>query len=121
MKQPILPVLLAALAAVSTVLPAGAQTSSPSATSTAPTGPSSAAASETVQMEKFNVNDVPTDEVILPTARPFSSVFGTDDNIVDVPRNVTIISREQMDTIGIEEVTDFSKLTDSRRISLSTG
>ncbi len=53
------------------------------------------------------------EQVILPNARPFNSVFGTDDNIIDVPRDVTIISREQMDTIGIQEVTDFSKLTAS--------
>jgi len=64
-------------------------------------------------MEQFKVTDVPADQVILPTARPFNSVFGTDDNIIDVPRSVTIISREQMDTIGIQEVTDFSKLTAS--------
>ena len=40
-------------------------------------------------------------------------MFGTDDNILDVPRDVTIISREQMDTIGIQDVTEFSKLTSS--------
>ncbi len=72
-----------------------------------------ATSGETVSMEKFQVNGVPVDQVILPTARPFNSVFGTDDNIIDVPRNVTIISREQMDTIGIQDVTDFSKLTAS--------
>ena len=64
-------------------------------------------------MEKFQVSDVPVDQIILPTSRPFTSVFGTEDNIINVPRSVTIISREQMDTIGITEVTDFSKLTAS--------
>jgi outer membrane receptor for monomeric catechols len=67
----------------------------------------------TVKMEKYQVNDVPIDQVILPNARPFTSVFGTEDNIIDVPRNVTIISREQMDVIDIQDVTDFSKLTSS--------
>ena len=67
----------------------------------------------TVKMEKYQVNDVPIDQVILPNARPFTSVFGTEDNIIDVPRNVTIISREQMDVIDIQDVTEFSKLTSS--------
>jgi catecholate siderophore receptor len=66
-----------------------------------------------VQMEKFNVNDVPIEQQILPTARPFTSVFGTEDNILDVPRNVTIISRAQMDAIDIQDTTQFSKLTSS--------
>jgi hypothetical protein len=48
---------------------------------------------EVVTMGKFQVKDVPIEKQILPTARPFTSVFGTADNIVDVPRNVTIISR----------------------------
>ena len=66
-----------------------------------------------VQMEKFQVNDVPIEQQILPTSRPFTSVFGTEDNILDVPRNVTIISREQMDIIDIQDTTQFSKLTSS--------
>lgn len=68
---------------------------------------------DTVKMEKFEVNEVPIEQQILPTSRPFSSVFGIDDSIVDVPRNVTIISRQQLSDISIESVLDFSKLTSS--------
>ncbi len=64
-------------------------------------------------MQKFEVKDVPIEKQILPTARPFSSVFGTEDNIVDVPRNVTIISRQQLSDIAINSVLDFTKLTSS--------
>ncbi len=71
------------------------------------------AKSDVVTMSKFEVKDVPIDLQILPTARPFNSVFGTDDNIVDVPRNVTIISRQQLTDISITDVLDFSKLTSS--------
>jgi outer membrane receptor protein involved in Fe transport len=78
------------------------------AQSTAP-----AASGETVKMEKFEVNSVPIEQQILPTSRPFNSVFGTDDNIIDVPRNVTIISRQQLTDISITDVLDFSKLTSS--------
>ena len=70
-------------------------------------------ADETVQLEKFDVSEVPIEQQILPTSRPFNSVFGTDDNIVDVPRNVTIISRQQLSDIAISDVLDFSKLTSS--------
>jgi catecholate siderophore receptor len=66
-----------------------------------------------VKMESFNVSDVPLEQQILPTSRPFTSVFGTEDNIIDVPRNVTIISRQQMDVIDIQDTTQFSKLTSS--------
>jgi len=70
-------------------------------------------ADEVTTMQKFEVKDVPLEKQILPTARPFSSVFGTDDNIVDVPRNVTIISRQQLSDISIGSVLDFTKLTSS--------
>ena len=79
---------------------------------TAQTAPAKAG-SDVVTMSKFEVKDVPVDLQILPTARPFNSVFGTDDNIVDVPRNVTIISRQQLTDISITDVLDFSKLTSS--------
>lgn len=42
-----------------------------------------------------------------------NSVFGTDQNITDIPRNVTIISREQLSAINIRDVRDFAKLTSS--------
>ncbi len=64
-------------------------------------------------MEKFQVTGVPIEQQILPTSRPFNSVFGTDDNILEVPRNVTIISRQQLSDINITDVLDFSKLTSS--------
>jgi catecholate siderophore receptor len=69
--------------------------------------------SDVTTLEKFEVNDVPIEQQILPTARPFTSVFGTEDNIIDIPRNVTIISRAQMDVIDIQDTTQFSKLTSS--------
>jgi len=64
-------------------------------------------------MSAFQVTDVPIDMQILPTSRPFNSVFGMDDDILDVPRNVTIISKAQMDAINIQDVSEFSKLTSS--------
>lgn len=69
---------------------------------------------EVLELERFKVTSgVDVEELVLPIARPFNSVFGMDDNIVDVPRNVTIISRQQLSAISIESVLDFSKLTSS--------
>lgn len=71
------------------------------------------APAETITMDKLEVNGVPIEQQVLPTSRPFNSVFGTEMSILDTPRNVTIISREQMNVIGIQETRDFSKLTAS--------
>jgi len=77
---------------------------------------------EVLELERFKVtSDVAVDQMVLPIARPFNSVFGTDDNIVDVPRNVTIISRQQLSDINIESVLDFSKLTSSAYTTTNFG
>ena len=68
---------------------------------------------DVVTLDKVEVSDVPIEQNILPTSRPFSSVYGTDANITDIPRNVTIISREQLSAINIRDVRDFAKLTSS--------
>src|ERR1019366_5217557 len=74
----------------------------PSQVQGAPASSETAASTQAaVQMERFQVSDVPIEQQILPTSRPFASVFGMDENILDVPRNVTIISRAQMDVIDI--------------------
>ncbi len=77
---------------------------------------------EVLELERFKVtSDVATDALVLPIARPFNSVFGTDDNIVDVPRNVTIISRQQLSDINISSVLDFTKLTSSSYTTTNFG
>ncbi|MEO6003025.1 MAG: TonB-dependent receptor [Opitutus sp.] len=100
MKKIFIPCFASAVAAAVLASPTYAQTDAPTA-------------EEAVQLDKLNVNEVPLSQQILPTSRPFNSVFGTDDNIVDVPRNVTIISRQQLSDISITDVLDFSKLTSS--------
>lgn len=64
-------------------------------------------------LEKTIIEGVPVEESVIPTIRPINSVYGTDRAIIDTPRNVTIISREQLDAINIFDVRDFSKLTSS--------
>ncbi|MFP4540917.1 MAG: TonB-dependent receptor [Opitutales bacterium] len=68
---------------------------------------------EPQELEGFFSEEVPIEESILPTTRPFNSVYGTDRSILETPRNVTIISREQLDAISIKTPRDFARLTSS--------
>lgn len=65
------------------------------------------------QLDEVSIEEIPIEENILPTSRPFNSVYGSDKSILDTPRSVTIISREQLSAINIQNVRDFSKLTSS--------
>ncbi len=84
-------------------------------TPNAPTADQSAtqtpAGSTSDEADRVIVNDVPLEESILPTTRPTNSVYGLDTSVQDTPRNVTIISREQLSAIDIQDPRDFSKLT----------
>lgn len=66
-----------------------------------------------IVLDEVAADDVPIEESILATTRPISSVYGSDRSILDTPRNVNIVSREQLDAISIKDVRDFSKLTSS--------
>ena len=68
---------------------------------------------DTYDLAELTIDEIPIEENIMPTSRPFNSVYGTNRSILDTPRNVTIISREQLDAIAIKDVRDFSKLTSS--------
>ena len=108
MKTTLLRTSLAVIALASITGPLRAQSATPAVDNSEPPK------GEVLELERFKVtSDVATDMLVLPIARPFNSVFGTDDNIVDVPRNVTIISRQQLSDINISSVLDFSKLTSS--------
>ena len=68
---------------------------------------------EAIQLDSFEVTEVPIEENIIPSSRPFNSVYGLNRSIVDTPRSVTIISREQLDAISIKTPRDFARLTSS--------
>lgn len=111
MKTNLLRTLLAVLFAASALGRMAAQTAAP-----AP-----ATKEEVLELDKISVSGVAPEQQILPTARPFNSVFGTDDLIIDVPRNVTIISRQQLSDINISSVLDFAKLTSSSYTTTNFG
>jgi outer membrane receptor protein involved in Fe transport len=87
--------------------PGIAQTTSPSPT------PAKGDTSNQLNQVIVTGAQIPLNEAIVPTVRPTSSVFGLDQNVMDIPRNVTIISRAQLDDISITDVRDFNKLTTS--------
>jgi outer membrane receptor protein involved in Fe transport len=68
---------------------------------------------EVIVLEEVDADSVPIEESILATSRPFISLYGTEKGIVDTPRNVTIISRAQLDAISIRDPRDFTKVTSS--------
>ena len=68
---------------------------------------------DVIVLDEVVTESVPIEESILATTRPITSIYGTDRSILDTPRNVNIISREQLDAISIKDVRDFSKLTSS--------
>lgn len=85
---------------------------SPTASGGAAPGPAGSVPSPAVDnQETVIVNDVPLEQSILPNTRPTNSVYGVDTSIQDTPRNVTIISREQLSAVDIQDPRDFSKLT----------
>lgn len=69
---------------------------------------------ETPQLETFEVTVTDhTDQLLLPHSLPFSSPYGMDMDLVDTPRSISILSREQLDVISIRDPRDISKLSAS--------
>ena len=59
--------------------------------------------------DRIIVNGVPPDQSILPTARPLTSVYGIEQNIVDIPRDVSTITKEQVEFRQITSVTQLGQ------------
>jgi outer membrane receptor protein involved in Fe transport len=63
--------------------------------------------------EEIVVEGVPPAENIMPTARPTQSVYGLDLGVMETPRNTTILSKEQLQAVNIQDPRSFSYLTSS--------
>ena len=59
------------------------------------------------------VNGIPFKETVLPTRLSTSSVYGLDLNVMDTPRNTTLLSTTQLETLNIQDPRAFSYLTAS--------
>jgi len=59
------------------------------------------------------VNGVPYRETVLPTRLRNTSTYGLDLNVMDTPRNTTLLSTTQLETLNIDDPRAFSYLTSS--------
>jgi hypothetical protein len=60
-------------------------------------------------MDTIVVTAVPPGEQVVPTARPISSVYGDDMSIIDIPRSVNIITKQQLEDRQIKSVEDLGQ------------
>ena len=59
------------------------------------------------------VNGIPYRETVLPTRLSTSSALGLNLNVMDTPRNTTLLSTTQLETLNIDDPRAFSYLTSS--------
>ena len=72
-----------------------------------------AAPTSTAEPAEIVVNGVPYKETVLPTRLPSNSTYGLDLNVMDTPRNTTLLSKTQLETINLDDPRAFSYLTSS--------
>jgi hypothetical protein len=70
-------------------------------------------ASAPVDLEEVTVNGIRYRDTILPTRLSSTSTYGLDLNVMDTPRNTTLLSTTQLDTLNIKDPRAFSYLTSS--------
>lgn len=67
----------------------------------------SAGAEPVNRLDSYTINDTSPTEAILPTARPLTSVFGTELSALDTPRSVTVLSTQLLKDLDIRGPLDF--------------
>jgi hypothetical protein len=90
----------------------------PAAKTTPPKGEGPDAAAE---VSEIVVNGVPYKETVLPTRLSTSSVYGLDLSVMDTPRNTTLLSTTQLQTLNVQDPRAFSYLTASSYSDSSFG
>jgi len=73
------------------------------------------------EVSEVVVNGVPFHETVLPTRLSSSSVYGINLNVMDTPRNTTLLSTTQLETLNIQDPRAFSYLTSSSYSDASFG
>jgi outer membrane receptor protein involved in Fe transport len=68
---------------------------------------------EVVFLGRLEVTTVPLEEQVLPTARPFGSVYGLDLSVLETPRSATVVTAAQLQAVGLRDPSDFARLTSS--------
>src|ERR1700761_8532931 len=98
-----------------TVAPAGAAHAA-DAPAAAP-----APATKDATVDEVVVNGIPYKETVLPTRLQNQSTYGIDLNVMDTPRNTTLLSTTQLQTLNIDDPRAFSYLTSSSFSDASFG
>src|ERR1700722_12782236 len=80
-----------------------------------------AAKSDGTDVSEGIVNGVPYCETVLPTRLKLDSVYGLDLSVMDTPRNTTLLSTTQLETLNIQDPRAFSYLTASSYSDSSFG
>ena len=97
---------------------AGAASAADPAGSPPATGPIRTAP---IEVGEVVVNGIPFKETVLPTRLSSNSVYGLDLNVMDTPRNTTLLSTTQLETLNIQDPRAFSYLTASSYSDSSFG
>ena len=80
-----------------------------------------APAAPAATQDEVIVNGIPYRETVLPTRLSSDSTFGLDLSVMDTPRNTTLLSTTQLETLNIEDPRAFSYLTSSSYSDSSFG
>jgi hypothetical protein len=72
-------------------------------------------------LDEIVVNGIKRGELILPTQVSSSSAYGLNLNVMDTPRNNTLLSKAQLDALNIQNPGGFSYLTSSSYSDASFG
>jgi len=85
----------------------GSNSSAPSSSGAKPTTVGSGST------EQIVVSGVPISKSVLPTILNSKSIYGLDLNVMDTPRNNTILTHAQLDAVNLQDPHEFSYLTSS--------
>ena len=80
-----------------------------------------AAAAAQGDLDEIVVNGIKRGDLILPTTVTSGSAYGLDLNVMDTPRNNTLLSKAQLDSLKIQNPGGFSYLTSSSYSDASFG
>jgi outer membrane receptor protein involved in Fe transport len=78
-----------------------------------PAKPANTTTDTTTKVDEVVINGVKYRDTVLPTRQSSSSTFGIDLGVMDTPRNTTLLSTTQLETLNIEDPRAFSYLTAS--------
>jgi outer membrane receptor protein involved in Fe transport len=103
--------ILAGLAAA--VAAPGAALAADAAAADAPSQTANPPPKTSTEVSDVVVNGIPYRETVLPTRLSTSSAYGLNLNVMDTPRNTTLLSTTQLETLNIDDPRAFSYLTSS--------